>query len=564
MTDQAPAPSAAAASTRAARLRILPGLTRRNWSQEAIAGITLAAIAVPLNIGYAQVAGLPPTAGLYSLIVPAAVFAVLASTRQLIASPDAAAAALISSALIGLAAAGSREYIALSLAQAMIAGVMFLAVGAFRLGFLANFLSEPILVGFVGGLALDILVSQIAKMLGVHVNSGDDFIPRVGELFGGIAATNVWSVAIAVGSIAILVAGRRIARRIPWALVVLILTTLVLVVAGLDKDGVRVLGHVDAGPPVLTWPELSFSRWVQLIPSAFALVLVTMAEGLLVARNYAEKRGYRVSANRDLIAFGGANILSGLTGGFTIGSSASRTAAMDQAGSRTQLPAIVAAAITLALLIFGTALLADIPSPAIGAIIAVAVVPLLGFRDFARLWRLRKFEFAVAAACFLGSLLLGPIVGIVIAFFLSLINLAERASHPPVDVLSIGDGPSASLRGMKSDAVLTAPGVAVIRFAAPVFFANAVVFTDSVHRAVELGVAQGLKHLVLDCEAITDVDVTAAKAIGEAAAWVRSRGVSFDYSRVRGELRSVLDRFDLVGEARIFETNRAAESELSG
>ncbi len=553
MTDQA------AAESKTARFRVLPGLTRHNWGKEAIAGITLAAIAVPLNIGYAQIAGLPPTAGLYSLIVPAIVFALLASTRQLIASPDAAAAALISSALVGLAAAGTHEYIALSLAQAMIAGLMFLVIGAFRLGFLANFLSEPILIGFVGGLAVDIVLSQLAKMLGVHVNSGDDFIPRLEELVGGLHSVNIWSILIAAGSIAILVLGRRIAGQIPWALVVLVVTTLVLIFAGLADAGVSVLGHVDAGPPVLTWPAISFSKWLQLIPSAFALVLVTMAEGLLVARNYAEKRGYTIDANRDLIAFGGANILSGFTGGFTIGSSASRTAAVDQTGARTQLPTIVAAVITLLLVIFGTALLADIPSPAIGAIVAVAVAPLIGIRDFVRLWRLRKFEFGVGAACFLGSLLLGPIIGIVIAFFLSLINLAARASHPPVDVLAIDDNPSASLRGRKSADAMTAPGVIVMRFAAPVFFANSVLFTDSVHRAVTLGQERGLKHLVLDCEAISDIDVTAAKAIAEAAGSVRARGVTFDYSRVRGELKTVLDHFDLIGDARIFETNRAAE-----
>lgn len=546
------------------RFAILPGLNRQNWAAEAIAGITLVAIAVPLNIGYAQIAGLPATAGLYSLIVPAFVFAILASTRQLIASPDAAAAALISSALIGFAAAGSKEYIQLALAQAMIAGLMFLVVGVFRLGFLANFLSEPILIGFVGGLALDIFVSQVAKMLGVHVNSGDDFIPRVGELFSALGSTNVWSVLIAAGSIVILVLGRRVAARIPWALVVLVVMTVILVLTGLASDGVSVLGHVQSGPPVLTWPSLSLTSWVKLIPSAFALVLVTMAEGLLVARNYAEKHGYRVNANRDLIAFGGANIASGFTGGFTIGSSASRTAAMDQSGSRTQLPVIVAAVITLALVIFGTALLQDIPSPAIGAIVAVAVIPLLGIRDFVRLWRLRKFEFAVGAACFLGSLLLGPIIGIIIAFFLSLINLAARAAHPPVDILSINDNPSISLRGTSTGATLTAPGMTVLRFAGPVFFANAVFFSDSVHAAVNAGADKGLAHLVIDCEAISEVDVTAAKAIDESAAWVRGRGITFDYSRVRAELRKTLEEFDLIGDARIFDTNRAAEAALTG
>lgn len=543
--------------------RVLPGLTRHNWYTEAVAGITLVAIAVPLNIGYAQIAGLPPTAGLYSLIVPAIVFALLASTRQLIASPDAAAAALIASSLVGLAGAGTHEYVELALAQALIAGVMFAVIGVFKLGFLANFLSEPILIGFVGGLALDILVSQIAKMLGVKVNSGDDFIPRVGELFSGLGTTNIWSVLISVGSIAILVLGRRFASRIPWALVVLVVTTVVLVLTGLASDGVDVLGKVQAGPPSLTWPQISFSKWVELIPSAFALVLVTMAEGLLVARRYAEKHGYEVNADRDLLAFGAANVASGVTGGFTIGSSASRTAAIDATGSRTQLPAIVAGVLTLLLVIFGTGLLTDIPSPAIGAIVAVAVAPLLGIRDFIRLWRLRRFEFAVGAVCFLGAVLLGPIIGIIIAFFLSLINLAARAAHPPVDILGLNGAPAESARARHIESVMTAPGVIVLRFAAPVFFANAVVFTESVHRVVKAGLDEGLAHLVIDCEVVSDIDVTAAKVIGETADWVRAKEVTFDYSRVRRELRGVLEEFELIGPARIFESNREAEAVLT-
>jgi high affinity sulfate transporter 1 len=557
---RAAAPTASAAN----RFRILAGLNGHNWGQEALAGITLAAIAVPLNIGYAQIAGLPPTAGLYALIVPAIIFAVLSSTRQLVASPDAAAAALVASSVGGLAAAGSASYLQLALAQALIAGVIFALCGIFKLGFLANFLSEPILIGFVGGLALDILTSQIAKMLGISVHSGEDFIPRLGELISGLSTTNIWSVLISVGSVAILVFGRRLLPRIPWALVVLIVMTVILIVAGLADAGVAVLGHVDAGPPKFTWPMISLTQWVQLIPSAGALALVTMAEGLLVARKYAEQHGYTVNPNRDLIAFGGANIASGLTGGFTVGSSASRTAAMDQSGSRTQLPSIVAAVITLLLVIFGTGLLADIPSPAIGAIVGVAVAPLLGIGEFVKLWRVRRFEFVVAAACFLGALLLGPIVGIVIAFVLSLINIARRAARPEVAVLTASDDPSYSLRADHAGGGMTADGVIVMRFAAPLFFANANVISEAIHRAVDVGLPQGLQHLVLDCEAITDIDVTAAGVLDQVIHWVESQQVTFSFSRVRAELKTQLLALDLLSTgAKVFDSNRVAVSALS-
>jgi SulP family sulfate permease len=518
---------------------------------------------VPLNIGYAQIAGLPATAGLYALILPAVVFALIASTRQLVVSPDAAAAALVASSLGGLAIAGGAEYIQLAFAQAIIGGIVFALCGFFRLGFIANFLSEPILIGFVGGLALDILISQVAKMLGVKVDSAADAIPRTLQLIEGLDTINVWAVAISVVSILILLLGRRLVPAVPWALVVLVVTTAALAWFHLDEQGVDVLGPVDAGPPSLVWPAISFGQWVQLIPSAIALSLVAIAEGLLVARRYAEKNGYTTNANRDLIAFAGANVASGVTGGFTVGSSASRTAAMDSSGTRTQLPSIVAALLTLLLVIFGTALLADIPSPAIGAIVAVAVIPLLGFRELGRLWRASRAEFVIALVCFLCALLIGPLVGVFVAFILSLINVVRRASSPPVDVLGSDGTPHAAYRGGQPDRVLTAPGVVVLRFAGPAFFANANRFSNGVKDAVTAATPHGLKHLVLDFEAITDVDVTAATHIRDSIDWVVEQGIDVSFSRTRSVVLERLRHFDLVRDSPVFETNWAAVEALA-
>ena len=544
-------------------MRVLPGLTRHNLVRESAAGVTLLAIAVPLNIGYAQIAGLPPTAGLYALVLPGIAFALLASSRQLVASPDAAAAALVASSIGGLAAAGSDDYLTMALAQALIGGVIFLVCAFFKLGFLANFLSEPILIGFVGGLALDILVSQVAKMLGVSIDSGAEFTTKVGQLVAGLGTTNPWSLALAAAAVGVLMGGRAIARQVPWALVVLVVGTLTVVLAGLEDRGVKVLGPVDAGAPQLVWPALSWGEWAALVPSAAALTLVAMAEGLLVSRKYGQKRGYTTNPDRDLFGFGIANLASGITGGFTVGSSTSRTAATDQLGSRTQVPTLVAAVGTLLLLVFGTGLLEHIPSPAIGAIVAVAVLPLLGFVELAELWRLRRFEFGVGAVCFLGTLLLGPIAGIVLAFVLSLVNLALRASRPPVDLLSRNDVPDGSLLPLDPGTYLTAPDVVVVRFAAPLFFANAAVFDDAVRKAVTGGKALGLTDLVLDCEAITDIDVTGAKTFREVTAWLAEQQVTLHLSRVRPDLLAVLQRFDLRGDLEIHGTNRQALAALA-
>jgi len=542
--------------------RPLAGLTPRNLVTELTAGVTLLAIAIPLNIGYAQIAGLPPTAGLYALIVPTVIYALLVSSRQLVVSPDAAAAALVASSIGGLAAAGSADYATLALAQAIISGILFLLMAVFKLGFLASFLSKPILVGFVGGLALDILVSQIAKMLGVKIDSGGEFLDKVSGLVLGLNTFNAWSLAVAAVSVAVLLLGRRFLPKIPWALVVLIVSTVVVVWADLADRGVDVLGEVPAGPPTFTWPVLDWTMWLALVPSAIALTLVTTAEGLLVSRSYAEKNGYPFHANRDLFAFGLGNIAAGAQGSFAMGSSTSRTAAMDQAGSRTQLPSLVLAVGTLLLLLFGTALLADIPPPAIGAVVGVAILPLLGIREFGQLWRQDRFEFAVAATCFLVTLFVGAIPGILVAFVLALINLAKRAANPAIDVLEADDDAKQSLLEGAPTGATTAPGLVVVRMAAPLFFANGAVFTEAVKRAVT-GADQRVRHVVIDMEAVSDIDVTGAEAFESLEQWLRDHDVTLSFSRVRPPTRARLEELGLVSGQAFFATNRAAVAALA-
>lgn len=544
--------------------RPLAGLTRRNLGTELLAGVTLLAIAIPLNIGYAQIAGLPPTAGLYALIVPTVVYALVVSSRQVVASPDAAAAALVASSLGGLAVAGSEDYLTMALAQAIIGGVLFILLSVFKLGFLANFLSKPILVGFVGGLALDILVSQIAKMLGVKIDSGGEFVDKVVGLVTGLPTFNAWSLLISVCAVVVLLVGRRLVPVVPWALVVLVVATIAVVLTPAVEAGVDVLGAVPAGAPQLTWPILEWTTWLALIPSAIALTMVTTAEGLLVSRSYGEKRHYPTRPNRDLLAFGLSNIAAGASGSFSVGSSTSRTAAMDQAGSRTQLPSIVLAVGTLLLLLFGTALLADIPSPAIGAIVGVAVLPLLGIRDFRALWKLDRAEFWIGVACFLVTLFIGAIPGIVVAFVLALINLARRAANPAIDVLASDDAPTDSLLDEAPAGSVTAPGVIVVRMAAPLFFANGSVFTQAVKTAITAaGGADTVQHLVIDMEAVNDVDVTGAESFDGLRDWLADLGVTLAFSRVRSGARPRLERFGILGDDTVYATNRAAVAALT-
>lgn len=545
---------------------LLPGLNRRNLGRELLAGVTLIAIAIPLNIGYAQIAGLPATAGLYALVVPSIVWALVSSSRQLVVSSDAAAASLVASSLGGLAVAGSQDYATMALAQAIICGIVFLVMAVFKLGFLANFLSKPILIGFVGGVSLDIFVSQIAKMLGVHLEAGAEFTGKVAGLITGLGTTNPWSILIAGCGVAILLVGRRLAPVVPWALVVMIAATLTVAATHASAAGVQVLGEIPAGPPVLTWPVLSWGQWLALVPAALALTMVVSAEGLLVSRSYGEKRGYSTKPNRDLLAFGAASIAAGASGSFALGASTSRTAAMDQVGSRTQLPSLVLAVGTLLLLVFGTSMLAEIPSPIIGAIVGVAILPLLGFAELRNLWRLSRFEFWIGVVCFAVTLLVGAIAGILVAFVLALINLVRRAANPAIDVLADDDNPADSLLDDAPAGHVTADGIIVLRMAAPLFFANASVFAQAVKTAITAaGGPDVVRNLVIDMEAVTDVDVTGAETFTGLRAWLADAGISLAFSRVRAGARPRLERFGIARrDDAVFATNRAAVAALGG
>lgn len=535
--------------------RPLQGLTRKNLPREVLAGITLIAIAVPLNIGYAQIAGLPATSGLYALVVPTLVYVFLVSSRQVVASPDAAAAALVFSSLVGLGVA-PEDMVMMAGAQAIVCGIVLAAASFFRLGFLANFLSQPILVGFVAGLAVEVLLSQVRKMLGIARGEADGFFSELWELITRLPSLSVVSTLLSVIAVVLLVVGRRFVPMVPGALIVLIAATAVTAAWSLQDAGLDVLGAVEAGPPQFAFPMLSIEQWLSLVPSALALALVTMAEGVLVSKSYGQQRGYTVNPDRDLLAFGAANVASGLSMSFSVGSSTSRTAAMDQSGSRTQLPSVILAAGTLLLLLFGTDLLAQIPSPVIGAIVAVAVIKLLGVAEMRELARLSRYEFIIAVVCLLGVLTLGPLKGLFLAFLLSLINLARRAASPDIDVLTVGADIDAP-RAHGEPAVTRAQRCVVIRFAGPVFFANGSTFADRVMEiAREAG--DGLEVVIFDAEGISDVDVTGAEAFRRVQQDLRDGGLAIAFARLRPALRERFERFGLMEGAAEFHTNRQA------
>ena len=537
----------------------LRGIARGNLPAEIIAGVTLAALAIPLNIGYAEVAGLPPVTGLYAAVLPMAVYALFSSSRQLVGGPDAAITAVIGSLLFALAVPEDPRYVQLAYALALVCAVLFFAVWYFRLGFLANFLSRAVLVGFVSGLGIEIFTSQVPKILGFSVE-GEEWIEKVVGIIQGLPQTNPYSVVVGVGTIVIIRVLKRFAPRIPGALVALILMTVVVAVFQLEQRGVSVLGAVPAGLPQLTLPRVTALDYLSLLPGAVAICGITLAEAVLVGRTYAERRGYPLDADQEMFAFGAANVVGGVTGSFVTGSSGSRTAAMDAAGSRSQIPGVVGAGVVAVVLVFFTPFLALLPSAALAGIVANAVLALVEIEGLRELKRLRQSEFAIALVCLASVLLLGTINAVVLAFLLTVIDVVRRAATPATAVLGELPDHRGQLVAADPEQLLTLPGLVIYRFGAALFFANADTFRRDVQRLVETSVPAPT-WFVLDAEAISDIDTTGCDTLARALDDLQQRGVTFAMTRVAPSIHDLLRHYELldrIGEEHLYRTNQDA------
>jgi SulP family sulfate permease len=542
----------------------LRGVRQADLPTEILAGVTLAALMIPLNIGYAQVAGLPATVGLYSAILPMVAFAIFCTSRQVVASPDAAIAALLGSTLVGLAAPDDPRYIQLAYAVALLCAIIFFLFSFFKLGFLANFLSKAVLAGFITGLGIEVLTSQVKKIMGISVEVDEWFwfegwFREVFQIISKVGEANLYTVAIGVGSIVIIRLLKRFAPRIPGALVALVMMTVLVAALQLEQKGVKVLGQIPAGLPTLTIPQVTLGDFGKLLPAALALCGITLAEGLLLGRSYAQKRGYSIDSDQEMFAFGASNLASGLTGGFAVGSSASRTAAMDSNGSRSQIPSLVGAIVVALVLLFFTNQLAMLPNAALAGIVANAVLGLIEVDELKQLYRLRRSEFWIAIACLLSVLVLGPLKAVAIAFLLSMIDLLARASKPPTAVLAGVPGKDRFVAATRYPEAAPTPGLLIYRFSAPLIFANAEFFKEQIADLVET-TAPPVQWFVLDAEAITDIDVTGAEALEQAIESLEHHRVAFAMTRVSQPVQQLLSTYALmphpIGREDIYDTNR--------
>lgn len=540
----------------------LRGYRRSLLPSDTVAGVTVAALIIPLSIGYAQVAGLPPEAGLYASLVPLLAYAILGSARRLIVGPDAATAALVGASVAPLAVTAD-ERLRLASALALLVAAVFVAMRLASLGVLADLLSRPILVGYMTGVGIDVAIGQIPKILGgdpvadavdVVAATGivgvetDVLLNAIGSAIAGSGA-NLPSVILGAVVIAALLIGERLAPGLPVALVTLILSIIVTVALDLEARGVEVLGPVPPGLPPVSLPLISIDQALALLPGAVGIALLSFTDTALTGRTFASRHGEETEPDRELIALSAADLGASLTSGYPISASPSRTAAGENAGSRTQLSGIIAAGSVAFVLLFLTGPMAMLPEPALGAVILIAVLRFVNVGGIVRIWRLDRIEGAIAITATLGVVLYGTLAGVAVAVALAAVNVFRRAASPRIEELGrLSDGVTfASLR--RNPQAERVEGLVVVRFAGPLFFATSTALLKGVRSIV--AERSDPRVVVLDASAIVDLDLTAADEVRRLDQELGAAAIEFVIARPTGALRDLMRNYglaDLVGD----------------
>ena len=528
-----------------------PGLVtlrryRRAWlGGDLIAGVTVAAYLVPQVMAYAGVAGLPPVTGLWASLPPLACYAVLGSSRLVSLGPESTTALMTAVAIGPLAASNSSRYAALAAMLALLVGLLAVVAWLVRLGFVADLLSRPVLVGYLAGVALIMIAGQLGRLTGVRV-SGESFIAQVISFTGRLAQANPGDVVIAVAVLVFLFSAQSRWPRLPGPLAAVLLSTAVCAVFGLGRHGVALVGHIPAGLPAPGLPRVQLRDVRDLILPALGVLLVAFNDDVLTARAF-EHGGKVIDANQELLALGVSNAGVGLLHGFPISSSASRTAIGLAAGARTQAYSLTALASILGVLLFARPVLASFPKAALGAIVVYAAVRLIDVPAFRRLAAFRRSEFLLALAACAGVLVFDILYGVLAAVALSVAELLWRVGRPHDAIQGVVPG----LAGMHDvddyPQAETVPGLVVYRYDAPLFFANAQDFRRRALAAVGCGPGQA-RWFVLNTEANVEVDFTALEAVEAVRAELSRSGTIFALARVKQDLLDDLEAFGLAGK----------------
>jgi len=554
-----------AATSGKALARAIPGIGwmrayNKAWLRsDIVAGVTVAAVILPVAMAYGQLAGLPPVTGIYASMLPLVVYALFASSRQLILGPDASSAALVAAAILPLASGDASRYMALAALLAIVTGALSLVAGIARLGFIANFLSKPILVGYMNGLALTVMVSQLPNILGYTV-SASGFFAEAGQLLAGIGQTHALSLSIGVGVIVVVWTLRRFAPGLPGPLIAVAAATIAVIAWRLDLQGVAVIGAITPGLPSLALPRITSGDIGALMDDALGIALVTFSDTILNARTFAERQGDHVRPSQELIGLGVANVAAGLTHGFPVGASGTRTAVSQAAGGKTQLTSIIAAATLAIMLLFLTDPLSKFPKAALAALLIVTALQIFDLRTLRTLARSDRRELFIALVALVGVLAVGLLEGIVLAIILSLLLILARAVRPHDAVLGQAPGVDGLQDVEEFPEGRTIPGLIVYRFDAPLFFANA----DFFQRRVRTLVAEAdapVAWFILDAEAITDIDSTAGETLASVRRELASGGITLVIARAKHPLRQRMRKLgliDAIGAERFYASIRSA------
>ena len=519
---------------------------------EVIAGVTLAALAVPEVMGYAKIAGMPVVTGLYTMLLPVVVFAVLGSSRHLVVGADSATAAILAAGIAGMAAKASPHYVALAGMLAILAGALLLLARIARLGFLADFLSRTMLVGFLTGVGIQVASGQVAGMLGVS-GGGGHAVTELRDALRHIGATSATTVAVSLSVILVLVIGQRLAPKLPWAVLTVIGAIVASAALDLQAHGVATLGTIPSGLPSIGTPDIPLSDVPKLLGTAVSMFVVILAQSAATSRAYATKFGDSFHEDVDLVGLSFANVSAGMTGTFVVNGSPTKTEMVDSAGGRSQLAQLTSAAAVLAVLLFLTGPLSYLPTAALSAIvflIALRLVDVLGMR---RILRLRPFEFGVALTTALVVVFVGVEEGIVLAIALSVI-IHLRHSYRPHDRLLVAT-PRGSWRTAQIEAAKqTLPGLVIYRFAASLYYANAGRFEEEL-TALADAARPPLRWLCVACDAMEDIDYSGSLTLRTVQDELSRRGVTLVLCGVPDQVRAELDRdglTELIGAGHVF------------
>ncbi|MEB0201279.1 SulP family inorganic anion transporter [Cryobacterium sp. MDB1-18-2] len=518
---------------------------RRIWLLPDLrAGAILTALLIPVGIGYAEVAGLPPESGLFATIVPLLVYAVVGPSRILVLAPDSALAPIIAAAILPLAAGDSARAVALAGLLGIMVGAVLILGGLLRLGFVTDLLSKPLRVGYLNALAVIVILSQIPPLLGFSLSSASplrDAIAIVTGIVGG--QVNPTAMLFGIGSLGVIVVLVWTKSRIPGILVAVVASMVLTFALGLH-DGLPVVGALPAGLPAPALAGLQGADVVGLVLPALGMALIAFADTAVLSRTFAARRGDNVDGSQEMVAVGASNLLAGLFGGFPISASSSRTAAAESAGARSQLAGVAGAVLLVLFMLLAPGLTDFLPSATIAAVVMVAAAGLVDITGFVALVRMSRTDAFLSVAAFFGVLVVGVIEGIIVAVVLSLGEFVGHAWRPYRAELGRIHG----LRGYhdlsRHPEGERLPGIVIVRFDAPLFFANGGIFDDYVRATVSAAGAD-VRTVILAAEPITDIDTTAVDELLELDEFLQKRGATLVFAEMKGPVKDVLRRYGL-------------------